>query len=88
MKWLIFILLIPTAKADALLDAIYVNWNNSYLYGNSNSVSEIHSTENYLDNYPETPDSSEPEFYSWNLGTPDNLPETIIIYEDTRCWCE
>lgn len=78
MKWLIFILLIHTAKADALLDAIYADLG----------ISEVHSTENYSDNYPETPDSSEPEFYSWNLGTPDNLPETIIIYEDTRCWCE
>lgn len=78
MKWLIFLLIIPTAKADALLDAIYADWG----------ISKMESTPDYSDNYTETPDGSEPEFYSWNLGTPDNLPETIIIYEDTRCWCE
>lgn len=78
MKWLIFILLIPTAKADALLDAIYADWG----------ISKVQSDENYSDNYPETPDSSEPEFYSWELGTRDDIPETIIIYDSPRCWCE
>lgn len=78
MKWLIFILIIPTAKADALLDAIYADWG----------ISKVESTPDYSDSYSEIPNDSEPEFYSWNLGTPDNIPETIIIYEDTRCWCE
>lgn len=88
MKWLIFLLIIPTAKADALLDAIYGNWNKSYLYENSDSVSKMESTPNYSDNYSETPDSSEPEFYSWELGTRDDIPETIIIYDSPRCWCD
>ena len=86
MKWLIFILIIPTAKADALLDAIYGNWNNSYLYGNSNSVSKMESTPDYSDQ--EIPDDYEVEILHWELGTPDNIPETIIIYDSPKCWCE
>lgn len=76
MKWLIFILLIPTAKADALLDAIYGNWNKTEIYENlDNSDQEI-------------PDDYEVEILHWELGTPDNIPETIIIYDSPRCWCE
>ena len=74
MKWLIFLLIIPTAKADALLDAIYADWG----------ISKMESTPDYSDesNYSETPDSSEPEFYSWELGNPDNIPEIEIIYDE------
>lgn len=73
MKWLIFILLIPTAKADALLDAIYGNWNKTEIYENLDNLDQ------------EIPDDYEVEVYHWELGTPDNLPETIIIYEDSPC---
>ena len=81
---IVFILLFPfnSIAQDALLQAIYGNWYNSKQYENGdNSVSESESTPNYSDD-------GEPEFYSWNLGTPDNLPETIIIYERTSCWCD
>jgi hypothetical protein len=30
-------------------------------------------------------DEGEAEAYSWNLGTPDNIPETEVIY---GCGCE
>lgn len=76
MKWLIFILLIPTAKADALLDAIYSDWG----------ISKMESTHDYSDQ--EIPDDYEVEILHWELGTPDNIPETIIIYDSPRCWCE
>jgi hypothetical protein len=81
---IVFILLFPfnSIAQDALLQAIYGNWYNSKQYENGDSsVSESESAPNYSDD-------GEPEFYSWNLGTPDNLPETIIIYEKTSCWCD
>ncbi len=81
---IVFILLFPfnSIAQDALLQAIYGNWYNSKQYENGdNNVSESESTPNYSDD-------GEPEFYSWNLGSPDNLPETIIIYEKTSCWCD
>jgi hypothetical protein len=81
---IVFILLFPfnSIAQDALLQAIYGNWYSSKQYENGdNSVSESESAPNYSDD-------GEPEFYSWNLGTPDNLPETIIIYENTSCWCD
>lgn len=76
MKWLIFILIIPTAKADALLDAIYADWG----------ISKMESTPDYSDQ--EIPDDYEVEVYHWELGTRDDIPETIIIYDSPRCWCE
>jgi hypothetical protein len=71
-----FILLFPfnSIAQDALLEAMFKDW----------SVSKVEPDPDYSD-YPETPDSSEPEFYSWDLGTPDNIPETIIIYESKPC---
>jgi hypothetical protein len=83
-RLIVFILLFPfnSIAQDALLQAIYGNWYSSKQYENGdNSVSESESTPNYSDD-------GEPEFYSWNLGTPDNLPETIIIYEKISCWCD
>lgn len=71
MRWLIFILLIPNAKADALLDAIYSNWYKSESY-----------EKEYELNDPEISESSETEVYHWELGKPDNIPETEIIYTD------
>ena len=70
MKWLIFILLIPNAKADALLDAMIESWNV-----------ESESTESYEA-------QSDAEVYHWELGTPDNVPEIEIIYDQTGCYCD
>ncbi len=81
---IVFILLFPfnSIAQDALLQAIYGNWYSSKQYENGdNSVSESEPTPNYSDD-------GEPEFYSWNLGTRDDIPETIIIYEKTSCWCD
>jgi hypothetical protein len=75
---IVFILLFPfnSIAQDALLQAIYGNWNNSEKYENEDKTESI---ESYDD---------EAEIYHWNLGTPDNLPETVIIYENTSCWCD
>jgi hypothetical protein len=74
MKWLIFILLIPDVRADALLDEMVKSWNfeddasESY---EAQSDAEVYQNDNYND--------------SWELGTPDNIPETEIIYDDSPC---
>jgi hypothetical protein len=69
MRVLIFLLLLPfnSFAQDALLEAMFKDW----------SIEEVEE-----DNYLEFPDSSEAEIYHWNLGTPDNIPEIEIIYED------
>lgn len=64
------------SKSDALLDAIYADWG----------ISKMESTPEYSDQ--EIPDDYEVEVLHWELGTPDNIPETIIIYDSPRCWCE
>ena len=82
MRFLAFILLFPlnTIAQDALLEAIYGKWDKSEQY-----------EEAYESNYEEIPDSSEAEIYngsysdSWNLGTRDDIPETIIIYNKSGC---
>ncbi len=42
-------------------------------------VQEV-STEPEDQSYSELSNNSEAEHYSWELGTPDNIPETEIIY--------
>lgn len=76
MRILAFLLLFPfnSIAQDALLEAIYGNWNKLEKYEKEDES-----------NYEEIPDSSEAEVYHWSLGTPDNLPETIIIYESSPC---
>lgn len=76
---IVFILLFPfnSIAQDALLQAIYGNWYNSEEYEKADEI-----------DYPEFPESLEAEVYHWQLGAPDNLPETIIIYEKTSCWCD
>ena len=59
---------------DYLLQAIYSD------YKEPEPVSET--------NYSDEPYESDGEAYSWNLGTPDNIPETIIIYSDEPSPCE
>lgn len=63
---------------DLLLQAIYGNWDN------------FQQSENSFKNesYSEIPNDSEGEHYSWELGTPDNIPETVIIYTDEPGPCE
>jgi len=69
MRILVFLLLFPfnSIAQDALLEAMFKDWNET-------QDEEIES--NVLD------DDSEAEIYHWQLGTPDNLPETEIIYTD------
>lgn len=80
MKFIIIWFLISMSgavKADALLDAIYSNWYKSESY-----------EKEYDSNDPEIPESSEAEVYHWELGTPDNIPETVIIYtQSAPCGC-
>lgn len=73
---IVFILLFPfnSIAQDALLEAMFKNWNEA-----SEEVEDV----------PEYPDSSGPEFYSWELGTRDDIPETIVIYDKSSgcdCW--
>jgi hypothetical protein len=85
-RLIVFILLFPfnSIAQDALLQAIYGNWYNSEEYEKADEI-----------DYPEFPESLEAELYqdqsysdSWELGTRDDIPETIIIYEKTSCWCD
>lgn len=77
MRFLAFIILFPlnSIAQDALLDAIYGKWDKSDKYEES--------YEDYEE--PEAADSSEAEIIHWKLGTPDNIPEIEIIYEDSPC---
>lgn len=72
MKWtLIFILIVPNAKADELLDVMLRNWNEQIEVIDQSH--ESHESEDYL---------SDAEVYHWELGTPDNIPEIEIIYNE------
>lgn len=77
MRFLAFILLFPlnTIAQDALLEAIYGKWDKSEQYEEA--------YEDYEE--PESSSFEEAEIYHWNLGTPDNIPEIEIIYEDSPC---
>jgi len=76
MRILAFLLLFPfnTVAQDALLEAIYGNWNKIEEYEKADEIEE-----------PEASYFEEAEIIHWNLGTPDNIPETIIIYESSPC---
>lgn len=73
--FIVFILSLPVFYPnDYLLQAIYSD------YKEPESASEsIHSDEPY---------ESEAEAYSWELGTRDDIPETVIIYTDNPSPCE
>ena len=78
---LVFLISFNLYAQDALLQAIYGNWYNQEKYESEYKDKESNSLE--------IPDSSdeEAEYYSWNLGIPDNIPETIIIYDKScSCW--
>ena len=72
---IVYILSFPILYSnDYLLQAIYSD------YKEPEPVSETtYSDDSY---------ESEAEAYSWRLGEPDNLPETIIIYSDEPSPCE
>lgn len=59
---------------DYLLQAIYSDYKEP-----EPSSESTHSDDPY---------ESDGEAYSWKLGTPDNVPETIIIYSDEPSPCE
>jgi len=76
---IVFILSMPVFYPnDYLLQAIY----SDYSIKEENTNSSIESS------YSESYETSEAESYHWELGTPDNLPETIIIYSDEPSPCE
>jgi hypothetical protein len=74
MRVIIFILLFPfnSIAQDALLEAMFRNW----------SMSKEEQDPEYSDSYSEFPNDYEAEVYHWELGTPDNIPEIEIIYQD------
>jgi hypothetical protein len=78
MKFIIIWFLISiygTARADALLDAIYSSFNEE-VYEKNYETAETDR------------ESSDAEVYHWDLGTPDNIPETVIIYtQSSSCGC-
>jgi hypothetical protein len=74
MKWLFISLFI---FSDLLLESIY-----------SPIAPDKPKPDEPEESYQESYESEEPEFYSWELGTPDNLPETEIIYEPRSRPCD
>jgi hypothetical protein len=79
MKLIILIMLfVNISKADALLDYMQGNWLDPII------KEEIENPEVLYDEV----ETSEAESHHWELGTPDNLPETIIIYSDELSPCE
>jgi hypothetical protein len=76
MRILAFLLLFPfnSIAQDALLEAIYGKWDKLEEYEKADEIEE-----------PEPSYFEEAEVYHWNLGTPDNIPEIEIIYEDSPC---
>ena len=59
---------------DALLQAIYGKWDKLEEYEKADEIEE-----------PEASYFEEAEVYHWQLGTPDNIPEVEIIYEESPC---
>lgn len=65
---IILLITLPLIFSPEFFQVLDQNQYKVNLYEKKNSRSEI-------------PNNSEPEHYSWNLGTPDNLPEIEIIYD-------
>lgn len=68
--FLILLTLNSAIAGDPLLEAMYRDW--------SLDVDEVEET---IDDY----DNGDAEVYHWELGTPDNVPEIEIIYEESPC---
>jgi hypothetical protein len=76
---IVFILSMPVFYSnDYLLQAIYADYD----------VKQQVKSSDVESSYSESYEGSEAEHYSWSLGNPDNLPETIIIYSDEPSPCE
>jgi hypothetical protein len=74
-KIIVFILLFPfnSIAQDALLEAMFKNWKSSPDELEEPAPFYLDETDPYQNtNYSD----------SWELGTPDNIPEIEIIYED------
>lgn len=71
--WLLFIITFNQCYSqDALLQAIYGNWyNQDYQKEYEEKIEAVNLESN----------DGEGEHLSWQLGTPDNLPELEIYYE-------
>jgi hypothetical protein len=68
----ILLVFILSLSNDYLLRAIYTDWDTKESNTETN-VSDL-----------EISNDSEAEHYSWQLGTPDNEKEIIIIYENSN----
>lgn len=67
------ILTLNTAIAgDPLLEAMYRDWSM-----------DVDEMEEPLDDYDNG--GGDAEVYHWELGTPDNVPEIEVIYEESPC---
>jgi hypothetical protein len=76
---IVFILSMPVFYSnDYLLQAIYSDYD----------VKQQVESSDVESGYSESYEGSEAEAHHWELGTPDNLPETIIIYSDEPSPCE
>ena len=76
---IVFILSMPVFYSnDYLLQAIYSDYD----------VKQQVESSDVESSYSESYESSEAEAHHWELGTPDNIPETIIIYSDEPSPCE
>ena len=72
MKLIQFVLLLQFSlyQYDPLLQAIY----QTPTWSQQEPQEEIEQSSDYRNDNPE------PEHFSWELGTPDNIPETEVIY--------
>ena len=71
MKWLFVALFI---FSDPLLESIY-----------SPIAPDKPKPDEPEESYSDFPNDSEAEVYHWNLGTPDNIPVTEVIYDSEPC---
>jgi hypothetical protein len=73
--WMIFLLITISShsQADFLSDLMLKEYQEEY--ESNDEQGEDHSLDNG-------------ETYSWDLGTPDNVPEIEIIYDQTSCFCD
>lgn len=70
---LIFLTLNTAIPGDPLLEAMFADW--------SMVPDEVAEADDRAMDY----DNGEAEVYHWELGTPDNIPEIEIIYEESPC---
>jgi len=78
MKKVVAVLLCASlpVQGDVLLDLMYLNHNHYSSFAGVNMESNDESMDADIDIH-----GSDPEWYSWNLGTNDSLPELVIIVD-------